>query len=104
METLISKLKSEAGLTEEQAIRSIQAFNEYMNENDLKIDWEEFLKAKSRKVSEATKSAFNQLFGEITWRGKAADNINSMTDKAKEAIDKARNAAADFLATDDHKK
>ena len=104
METLIGKLKSEVGLTDEQAMKVIQVFNEYMNENDLKIDWEEFIKAKSQKVSEATKSAFNQLFGDETWSDKAAENINTMTDKAKETINKARNAAADFLATDDHKK
>ena len=102
METLIGKLESEAGLTQEQAIKAIQVFNEYLNENDLKIDWEEFIKAKSHKVSEATKNAFNQLF-DPSWSERASDNINTMTNKAKETINKARNAAADFLATDDRK-
>lgn len=101
METLIGKLEKEAGLTQEQAINAIKVFQEYMKENDLHIDWEDFLKAKSQKVSESAKDAFNQLFGDPNWADKASDNLNSLADKAKKTINKARNAAADLLATDD---
>lgn len=101
MENLIKKLETEVGLTNEQALKAIKVFQEYMKDNDLTIDWGDFLKAKSEKVSEATQKAFGQLFGDDDWFEKASKNLDSFTDKAKQKINEARNAAADFLATDD---
>ena len=101
METLITKLEREVGLTHEQAVQSVNCFREYMRDNDLHIDWESFLKAKSHKVSEKGKQAFNQLFGDPAWADKASDNINEFVDKAKQSIKDARNKAADFIADKD---
>lgn len=103
MENLIEKLETEAGLTTEQALRTVKVVQEYMKDNDLTIDWSDFLKAKSEKVSKATQDAFNQLFRDSDWLDEALENVNAFAEKAKEKINQARNAAADFLATDDRK-
>lgn len=101
METLISKLEKEVGLTSEQAVKAVACVQEYMKENDLYIDWTEFMKAKSDKLGNKAKNALNELFGDPTWTDKAAANISDATEKAKQTIKDVRNKAADFIADKD---
>lgn len=107
METLINKLKSEVGLTAEQATQVVKVFHQYMKDNDLSIDWESFLKTKATKISDSTRSAFDQFFGDDGWVAdkveQAEDGLDSLSAKAKEKFNEVRNKAADFLATDDKK-
>lgn len=98
MDTLISKLEKEAGLTQEQATKAVQCMQQYMKDNDLHIDWSEFVKTKSKKLGDQAKNAFDQLFGDATWADKAAENINDFTEKAKQTIKEVRNKTADFIS------
>ncbi len=101
MEPLISKLQKEVGLSSEQAINTVKCFQEYMKENDLQIDWNQFIKTKSQKIGTQAKDAFNQLFGDPEWGEKAAANINEFAEKAKQTIKEIRNKTADFIADKD---
>lgn len=98
METLLSKLEKEAGLTSEQAAKAVACFKQYMKENDLQIDWEAFLKAKSQQVTEKAQGAFNQLFGDSDWADKASASLNEFAEKTKKTIKDVRNKTADFIA------
>ncbi len=94
MDSLVSKLQNEVGLTEEQAKKAMSCIRSYMIENDL-VDWDNFFEAKARDVSEKAQKAWNELTGKtVDWNEK----INDWADKANKMIKEARNKAADFIA------
>ncbi len=102
MESLVTKLENEVGLSHEQALKTIGCVRSYMIENDLELDWEEFIESKAKKMSESAKQAWYELSGKSqTWADKAQDTIEEWSDKAKQTIKDARNKAADFIADKD---
>lgn len=120
MDSLIKRLKEEVGLTDEQAESVIKCVRNYMSDNDLDIDWEDFLKSKTKKITDAAKEKYNELTGKNSnfgdkvndWADKAQDTLEDLSDKAQHKLDElsaktkqnikdARNKAADYLADKD---
>ncbi len=116
MEKLITKLQNEVGLTYEQAIQTIACVKEYLNENGIEPDWDDFLKKKAKTLSESAKEKldsfthkaqdFTEKATEVIgdWADKAGDKVDDLTEIAKDKIKDARSKAADFIAPDDDKK
>lgn len=97
MESLVSKLQKEVGLTEEQATKSVDCVRKYMEDNDL-YDWDDFFESKAKDMSEKAKKAWSDLTGKThSW----TDKFDDWADKAGQVIKDARNKAADMLSDKD---
>lgn len=87
MENLIKKLQDEAGLTEEQAVKSIVAIKKFMDNEGIAIDWGKFFDTKVDQYSEKVKSLFNQL----------VNKADDLVDKAKKGAKDLGNSANNFF-------
>lgn len=56
MENLLKRLKEEAGLTPEQSAKVLRIILDYMEKEDLDIDWNKFLSGKYEKFKEQSES------------------------------------------------
>lgn len=81
MENLVNRLRDEADLTEEQAIKVLSIVKDYMDNNDVKIDWNKFFKGKLDE--------FSLKFQELS---------NKVNEKAEPYVDKVSEAVDDFVA------
>jgi gas vesicle protein len=87
MEKLIEKLKEEAQLTQEQAIKAISIMKDYMDKEGMDIDWEKFFKGKSEDFIVKARSLFSTV-------SKQTDNI---VDKIDDFADKVKKGAQDLF-------
>ncbi|MCL1942506.1 MAG: hypothetical protein FWF54_03030 [Candidatus Azobacteroides sp.] len=106
MDTLVTKLRNEVGLTYEQAIHSITCVKEYLQENGPEPDWDAFLCHKAKTFSDSAKEKLDLLTRkaqDIT--EKMIETMDDWADKtgAKEKIKDARYKAADFISPDENK-
>ncbi len=109
MDSLVTRLEQEVGLTHEQAVNAVKCIRKYLNENGLDPDWEEFLEAQAHKLSISAKTALDELTGKTQtwgaklddWADKAHGKLEDLGDKAKQTIKDVRNKAADFIADKD---
>lgn len=81
---LIKRLQDEAGLSEEQAIKTISIIKEQMDKEGLEIDWEKFFKGKTDDFLEKTKSLFSSVSKQTqSYTDKLVDKVDELTDKAR---------------------
>lgn len=73
MEDLIKELQEKAGLTRDQAIRSIEVVKDYMKQNGTEVDWEKFFKEKLEDVRSKV----------ITVSTKIADTVDDLAHQAR---------------------
>jgi len=90
MESLIKKLQEEAGLTEEQAIKALSVLKDYMDKENLEIDWQKFFKGKYIEFKEKTKSFYDN------YTQHAEEYSNKLADKAEDFAIQARRTAREL--------
>ena len=73
MEDLIKELQEKAGLTRDQAIRSIEVVKDYMKQNGTDVDWEKFFKEKLEDVRSKV----------ITVSTKIANTVDDLANQAR---------------------
>lgn len=98
MENLINKLRDEADLTEEQAIKVLSIVKDYMDNNDVKIDWNKFFKGKLDEFS----LKFQELSNKVNEKaepyvGKVSEAVDEFVAKAKRSAHDLSMKAADFF-------
>ncbi len=109
MDSLVSKLEREVGLTSEQARKTVDCVKNYLSENDLTPDWEEFFERKFEKIADKTKNTYNQVVDKTQTLGgkihdladKAGDVFEDLSDKTAKKVKDLRNKAADFISDKD---
>ncbi len=90
MENLIKRLQDEVGLSKEQAINSIAVMKDFMDKEDISVDWNKFFKGKYNEFNNKTKSFFKNVSGKM-------DNFSDKVyDKAEDLSTDARHTARDF--------
>ena len=73
MDDMIKELQEKAGLTRDQAIRSIEVVKDYMKQNGSEVDWEKFFKEKLEDVRSKV----------ITVSTKIADTVDDLANHAR---------------------
>lgn len=103
MENLIKKLQDEVGLTQEQAIKTLSTVKDYMDKENLKIDWNKFFKGKYEDFADKVK-ALSDKVNEKTqpYTEMISDKVDEVVSKAKKGAHDLSQKAADFF--DDDKK
>ncbi len=103
MENLIKKLQDEAGLTEEQALKVLSTLKDYMDKENLKIDWNKFFKGKYEDFSEKFKSLSDKVNESARpYTERISEKVDDVVSKAKKSAHDLSQKAADFF--DDSKK
>ncbi len=113
METLLTKLKNEVGLSDEQALKVMSCITDYMQENGLQPDWEKFLKGKAKNLMDTAKSAFDDFSHKAQdyadkigdkvedWADKAQDSVEDLSEEAKQKVNELKKKASDYLSDKD---
>ncbi|MDR1707689.1 hypothetical protein [Dysgonomonas sp.] len=84
MENLIERLQEEAQLTQEQAIKAISVMKDYMDKEEMDIDWEKFFKGKSEDFIEKARSLFSTVSKQThSYTDNIVDKIDDFADKVK---------------------
>jgi hypothetical protein len=84
MEKLIEKLQEEAQLTQEQAIKAISIMKDYMDKEEMDIDWEKFFKGKSEDFIVKTRSLFSTVSKQThSYTDNIVDKIDDFAGKVK---------------------
>lgn len=84
MEKLIERLQEEAQLTQEQAIKAISIMKDYMDKEEMNIDWEKFFKGKSEDFIVKARSLFSTVSKQThSYTDNIVDKIDDFTDKVK---------------------
>lgn len=84
MEKLIERLKEEAQLTQEQAIKAISVMKDYMDKEEIDIDWEKFFKGKSEDFIEKARNLFSTVSKQThSYTDNIVDKIDDFADKVK---------------------
>lgn len=84
MEKLIERLQEEAQLTQEQAIKAISVMKDYMDKEEMDIDWEKFFKGKSEDFIEKARSLFSTVSKQThSYTDNIVDKIDNLADKVK---------------------
>ncbi len=84
MENLVKRLQNEAGLTEDQAYRSLSVIKDFADKEGLKIDWPEFFKGKTENMKEESKDFFDNVSDKAKeWGDKVSDKADDLADDAK---------------------
>jgi len=109
MESLVKKLQTEANITEEQATQVLKTIRSYMKENDIQIDWSDFMESKAKKLSDSTKKFLNDFLMKAQgvgdrldqWADKTQDKLDDLSDKTKNKLDDLGEKAKEtFQGTD----
>ena len=90
MENLIKKLQSEAGLTEEQALKALSVVKQHMDTEGIDIDWEKLFKGKYNEFKDTVKSLFEN------YSQQAEEYSNKLTDKVEDLATQAKRTAQDL--------
>lgn len=83
MENLVKRLQTEAGLTEDQAVKAIAVMKDFMDKEGLTIDWNNFFKGKYSDFKDQTKSFVAYM-------------SNKVSGKVEDMSTQAKRAARDF--------
>lgn len=94
MENLIKRLQDEAGLTQDQAVKALGIVKDFMDKENLKIDWNAFFKGKYEE--------FSQMFKELPdkahpYKEKISETVDSAVSKVRKGAYEITKKAADFL-------
>lgn len=102
MENLIKRLQDEAGLTEDQALKTIDVFKDFMDKEDLKIDWPRFFKGKYEDLSDKAKALYDKFYNSMStesqsYADKIVNKVDELASKAKKGAHDISQKAADFF-------
>ncbi len=87
MENLIKRLQEEAGLTEEQSFKALSVVKDFMDKENLDIDWEKFAKGKFEDMKGSVSSLFHKVSEKAgDWSDKISDTLKDLSDQAEQKI------------------
>ena len=105
MKNLIQRLQAEAELTEDQALRTIDVFISYLDEEGVKVNWKKLLTEKEDNLSEKAKSFFDSCKSLVKhtqdYTEKLADKIDDLAVKTKKNTQDFNKKAHDFFEKED---
>ncbi len=90
MENLVKRLQEEVGLTEEQALQTIAVMKDFMDKEDISVDWNKFFKGKYDDFVKSTAS-FMKKFSR-----KVDEFSDKFSDKAEDFAIHTKRAARDI--------
>ena len=96
MDNLIKRLQDEADLTEDQAVKALVVVKDFMDKENLDIDWEKFFKGKYQDFSDKAKSLFDNV------SDKTQEYTNKLSDKAEDLATQAKRTARDLSEKASH--
>lgn len=98
MENLIKRLQEEAGLTEEQSYKVVLIVKDFMDKEDLKIDWSRFFKSKYDNLSDKVKDLSDKLTEKAhPYTEKLSEVVDSTMTKVRKSAHDISMKAADFF-------
>lgn len=98
MDNLVKRLQQEAGLTEEQAFRTIDIVKDFMDKEGLEIDWDKFFKGKYEDFVEKAKNIYTNITQQSdSYTDKIADKLDDLATKARKGAHNLSKKAADFF-------
>lgn len=84
---IIEKLQKEVGLSEEQAIKSLHIIKDYMDNENIHVDWEKFFKGKYEHFKDTVTSFFSKVGDKVEdWSDKIGDKVDDLTIETKRKI------------------
>jgi gas vesicle protein len=87
MENIIEKLQKEVGLSEDQAMKSLNVIKEYMDKENLHIDWEKFFKGKYENFKDSISTFFSKISDKAEdWSDKIGDKVEDLKTDTKQKI------------------
>lgn len=87
MENIIEKLQKEVGLNEDQAVKSLKVIKEYMDKENLQVDWEKFFKGKYEHFKDSVSTFFSKISDKAEdWSDKIGDKVEDLTTDAKQKM------------------
>ncbi|SHF30301.1 hypothetical protein [Dysgonomonas macrotermitis] len=105
MENLLKKLQEEAGLSEEQAVKSLKVVKDFMDKEGIEIDWEKFFKGKYTDLKGQAKSLFDTLSHKAReYSDIIEDKVEDLTIQAKRTARDLSQKASEILDDDKKKK
>lgn len=103
MVNLVDRLRDEADLTEEQALKVLSIIKEHMDNNDMKIDWNKFFKGKLDDFTEKIQEISSKVNEKAEpYVDKVSGAVDEFMAKAKKSAHDLSMKAADFF--DEEKK
>lgn len=98
MENLIRRLQEEANLTQEQAYKVMLILKDFMDKEELKIDWNRFFKSKYDNFSEKVKDISIKLSEKAhPYTDKLSEVVDSTVNKVKKSAHDISLKTADFF-------
>lgn len=98
MENLLKRLQDEAGLSEEQAAKTLSVVKDFMDKEGFEIDWEKFFKEKYKDFRGQAKSFFDVLSVKASrYSEKLEDKVEDLTIQAKRTARDLSQKASDML-------
>lgn len=103
MENLIKRLEKEAGLTQEQAIKAIITIKDFMDKENVKVDWGKFVKDKYEDLTQMLKDIPNKVNEKAQpYTEKISEAIDSAVSKARKSAHDISQKAAEFFEEKKH--
>lgn len=90
MENLMQRLQDEVGLTEEQALETIAVVKDFMDEENISVDWNKFFKGKYNEFTKKT-ATFAKKFSR-----KMDDISDKVSDKAEDIAIQTKRGVRDL--------
>lgn len=98
MEDIIAKLKNEVRLTEEQAVKVIGIFKDYLDKEGIDAAWDKLSKEKQENVIKQVKGFYNNVSEQTqNYTDKITDKVDSFAAKAKKSVENLSKKANDFF-------
>lgn len=102
MENLVKDLQEKAGLTEEQSLKAIDVFKEYIDKHKGEVNWEKFFKGKYEEFKKTTKSTLNKVSSKAEdISDKVFDKVEDLTTDAKRIVRDTSKKVYDKLSDKD---
>ncbi|NDW18092.1 YtxH domain-containing protein [Dysgonomonas sp. 216] len=85
MENLVNRLRQEAGLTEEQSLKVIAIIKDFMDKENMDIDWNKFFKGKYQDFIDRANDLFDDVSDQAQeYSEKLTDKVGDLAHQAKE--------------------
>ena len=98
MEELVKRLQEEAGLTQEQAIDAVAVLKNYMDSEEVEVDWDKFFKQKLEDLKEKSTNLYNNASKQTQGlTDKVINKVDELADKARKGAHDISQKAADFF-------
>ena len=98
MENILQRLQDEVDITERQAIKVIAVIKEEMENGNLDIDWNKFMKGKYGDFLDKAKHVFGDASEEVSkLTGNLSEKADTFADSAREKLRDLSQKAADYF-------